>query len=70
MYFDTLTSILADESSDSAIRPVFDTVENGTPTEWASYDPNEPRYCLCNQVSYGEMVACDNEDVSSLMQLI
>ncbi|KAF9606595.1 hypothetical protein IFM89_026916 [Coptis chinensis] len=22
-------------------------------------DPNEPTYCLCNQVSYGEMVACD-----------
>ena len=26
-------------------------------------DPNEPTYCLCNQVSYGEMVACDNPDV-------
>ncbi|XP_078173600.1 RING/FYVE/PHD zinc finger superfamily protein isoform X2 [Carex rostrata] len=23
-------------------------------------DPNEPTYCLCNQISYGEMVACDN----------
>lgn len=23
-------------------------------------DPNEPTYCVCNQVSYGEMVACDN----------
>lgn len=30
--------------------------------EWAP-DPNEPRYCLCNQVSYGDMVACDNPDV-------
>ncbi|XP_053610911.1 inhibitor of growth protein 3 [Plodia interpunctella] len=29
--------------------------------EWA-YDPNEPRYCVCNQVSYGDMVACDNQD--------
>jgi len=29
--------------------------------EWAP-DPNEPRYCLCNQVSYGDMVACDNPD--------
>lgn len=28
-------------------------------------DPNEPRYCLCNDVSYGEMVGCDNEDVST-----
>ncbi|KXJ10556.1 inhibitor of growth protein 3 [Exaiptasia diaphana] len=26
------------------------------------YDPDEPRYCLCNQVSYGEMVGCDNND--------
>ena len=26
---------------------------------------NEPRYCICNQVSYGDMVACDNDDVST-----
>ena len=32
--------------------------------DW-TYDPNEPRYCLCNQVSYGDMVACDNEDCPS-----
>ncbi|RKP38022.1 the Ing1 Phd finger in complex with A histone H3k4me3 peptide, partial [Dimargaris cristalligena] len=25
-------------------------------------DPNEPTYCYCNQVSYGEMVACDDEN--------
>lgn len=25
-------------------------------------DPEEQRYCYCNGVSYGEMVACDNED--------
>jgi len=24
-------------------------------------DESEPRYCYCNQVSYGEMVACDME---------
>ncbi|KAG5891476.1 hypothetical protein JTB14_004418 [Gonioctena quinquepunctata] len=35
-----------------------------TDGEW-TYDPNEPRYCLCNQVSYGDMVACDNEDCPS-----
>lgn len=23
---------------------------------------NEPRYCYCNEVSYGNMVACDNEN--------
>uniref|UniRef100_A0A6G1SF99 Inhibitor of growth protein n=1 Tax=Aceria tosichella TaxID=561515 RepID=A0A6G1SF99_9ACAR len=25
-------------------------------------DPNEPRYCTCQQVSFGEMIACDNKD--------
>jgi hypothetical protein len=25
-------------------------------------DANEPRYCYCNGVSYGEMVACDSDD--------
>ena len=27
-------------------------------------DPNEPRYCLCGDVSYGDMVACENDNVS------
>jgi hypothetical protein len=27
-------------------------------------EENEPRYCYCNEVSYGEMVACDNENCS------
>ena len=26
-------------------------------------DPNEPTYCLCHQVSFGEMIGCDNIDV-------
>ncbi|KAI5736665.1 hypothetical protein M8J76_005931 [Diaphorina citri] len=26
-----------------------------------SIDPNEPTYCLCNQVSFGQMVMCDND---------
>ncbi|KAG1945492.1 inhibitor of growth protein 1 [Rhinichthys klamathensis goyatoka] len=25
-------------------------------------DPNEPTYCLCEQVSFGEMIGCDNEE--------
>lgn len=24
-------------------------------------DPDEPTYCLCDQVSYGEMIMCDND---------
>jgi hypothetical protein len=33
--------------------------------DWTAFvDPSEPRYCVCNEVSYGDMVACDNADVS------
>ncbi|XP_023670528.1 inhibitor of growth protein 2 isoform X1 [Paramormyrops kingsleyae] len=31
-----------------------------SPVEY-TIDPNEPTYCLCDQVSYGEMIGCDNE---------
>ncbi|KAJ8269669.1 hypothetical protein COCON_G00122760 [Conger conger] len=31
-----------------------------SPVEF-TIDPNEPTYCLCDQVSYGEMIGCDNE---------
>lgn len=27
----------------------------------SSYDPNEPRYCICNEVAFGDMVACDSK---------
>lgn len=30
-------------------------------------DPDEPTYCLCQQVSFGEMIGCDNDDVSDLV---
>lgn len=25
-------------------------------------DPDEPTYCLCDQVSFGEMIGCDNDE--------
>lgn len=31
-------------------------------------DPNEPTYCLCHQVSYGEMIGCDNPEVGNIME--
>lgn len=34
----------------------------GSPTPEFPIDPNEPTYCLCNQVSFGEMIGCDNEE--------
>lgn len=30
--------------------------------EEGDIDADEPRYCYCNGVSYGEMVACDSDD--------
>ena len=32
-------------------------------------DPNEPRYCLCNRVSFGTMIQCDNVDVRRTSRL-
>uniref|UniRef100_A0AAX7VRG5 Inhibitor of growth protein n=1 Tax=Astatotilapia calliptera TaxID=8154 RepID=A0AAX7VRG5_ASTCA len=40
---------------------VLPEAEANSQVDW-TYDPNEPRYCICNQVSYGEMVGCDNTD--------
>lgn len=41
---------------------VFDEIDD----EGNVIDPDEPRYCLCNRVSFGTMIACENNDVSSL----
>lgn len=55
-----------DASSPSVVLNDAGLVVEQTPDgEW-TYDPNEPRYCICNQVSYGDMVACDNEQVGHL----
>lgn len=40
--------------------PEMEFDENGMPI-----DPNEPRYCICNRVSFGDMIACENEKVCS-----
>ena len=38
--------------------PDVEVDEDGVPV-----DPNEPRYCVCNGVSFGEMIACENNQV-------
>ena len=40
----------------STLAPV---TEDGIP---AAPMPIEPTYCYCNRVSFGEMIACENED--------
>ncbi|MEQ2230023.1 Inhibitor of growth protein 3 [Ilyodon furcidens] len=53
------SSALAQELSQQAA--VLPEADANNQVDW-TYDPNEPRYCICNQVSYGEMVGCDNTD--------
>ncbi|OXU32069.1 hypothetical protein TSAR_004843 [Trichomalopsis sarcophagae] len=31
------------------------------PEDDQAIDPDEPTYCLCDQISYGEMILCDND---------
>lgn len=91
------SSALAQELSQQA--SALPEAEANSQVDW-TYDPNEPRYCICNQVrgrtagqslsdvavmscvlywpvmirccldvlqvSYGEMVGCDNTDVSMI----
>lgn len=52
----------SDEMPSSYLNKDGMVVEQTPDGEW-TYDPNEPRYCICDQVSYGEMVACDNPEV-------
>lgn len=55
---------LATAAATEAAAAVVAPVANPTGTELdLPVDPNEPTYCFCNQVSYGEMVACDNPNV-------
>uniref|UniRef100_T1JV73 Zinc finger PHD-type domain-containing protein n=1 Tax=Tetranychus urticae TaxID=32264 RepID=T1JV73_TETUR len=39
-----------------------EVLNNSPPTlyEDTPIDPDEPTYCSCEQVSYGEMICCDN----------
>lgn len=37
-----------------------DTRED-TPSQEETIDPDEPTYCLCDQISFGEMILCDND---------
>lgn len=43
-------------SRDQTIAPVLPPEE--------TIDPDEPTYCLCDQISYGEMIMCDNDSCS------
>ncbi|PVH86841.1 hypothetical protein DL98DRAFT_649707 [Cadophora sp. DSE1049] len=42
----------------SAVQEILDEVDD----EGNVIDPKEPRYCLCNRVSFGTMIGCENND--------
>ncbi|RDL40736.1 FYVE zinc finger [Venustampulla echinocandica] len=42
----------------SAAQEIFDEVDD----EGNIIDPDEPRYCLCNRVSFGTMIGCESHD--------
>merc|ERR1712018_833566 len=55
----------ATKDKDSSSQPLATSMlAPGIPQEVLDMpvDPNEPTYCLCQQVSYGEMIGCDNVD--------
>lgn len=35
--------------------------QDDTPPLEETIDPDEPTYCLCDQISFGEMILCDND---------
>ncbi|CAH0385272.1 unnamed protein product [Bemisia tabaci] len=50
------------ESTLASVLPGLVGVVHPTDVLDMPVDPNEPTYCLCHQVSYGEMIGCDNPD--------
>ncbi|KAF3819300.1 hypothetical protein GH733_013450 [Mirounga leonina] len=59
------STVVQEISQQTTVVPESDS---NSQVDW-TYDPNEPRYCICNQVSYGEMVGCDNQDVLKTISL-
>lgn len=53
-----------DRDKDSELMPPPGSQRKGFPIPVdidQPIDPNEPTYCICHQVSFGDMIACDNE---------
>lgn len=50
-----ITSAVAQQSQNLGVEPTPEDLDERE----EAIDENEPRYCYCNQVSYGEMIGCD-----------
>jgi hypothetical protein len=49
-------------SSSGSAGPIAHSALLGAGANGAPIDPNEPIYCVCRQVSYGEMIGCDDAE--------
>ncbi|KAF5303097.1 hypothetical protein FQR65_LT08429 [Abscondita terminalis] len=58
----TVTSNAISASVVDAVLPGLAGITHPSDVLDMPVDPNEPTYCLCHQVSYGEMIGCDNPD--------
>jgi len=58
------TSIKDKEVVSSVSSAISTVLPGGIPQEVLEMpiDPNEPTYCICQDVSWGEMIGCDNND--------
>lgn len=57
-----LTGLAGVETGLAAVLPGLAGIAHPSDVLDMPVDPNEPTYCLCHQVSYGEMIGCDNPD--------
>lgn len=57
-------TVVRGSSSQSSRRSKRDTSPPSIYEEPNPVDPDEPTYCLCGQISYGEMICCDNTNCS------
>ena len=50
-----------DGHAEQEVQVVYDEIDD----EGKVIDPNEQRYCFCHRVSFGDMILCENDQVSS-----
>lgn len=54
----TATAAATPAAANNTMQPLSASLD--IPEEYV--DPDEPRYCICGDVSWGTMIACDNDD--------
>jgi len=54
----------AKKAAEGSVKEKEEEVKGEEEAAGEEIDPDEPRYCLCGDVSYGNMVCCENPDVS------